>query len=119
MAIYDFRIGAAPDFVMTKGKVIFPHRAEVTLIFDNGAKTSVTVRNPSLSALIVAIKEKLVAIGWNSGDGYTWTAFVPLTVELHGKKGSGIILFKFPEEMPKKLRSIMAQNIKDYFKEFC
>ena len=116
MALYDFRIGTGPDFMMTKGKVIYPHRAEVTLIFDNGAKTSVTVTNPSLSALIVALKEKLVAIGWSSAHGYAWTAFAALTTEVHGTKGSGIIVFKFPEDMTKKLLPIMVQNIIDYFK---
>ena len=40
MAIYDFCIGAGPDFVMTKGKMNDPHKAEVTLTFESGAKAS-------------------------------------------------------------------------------
>ena len=115
MAIYDFRIGAAPDCVMAKGKVIYPHKAEVTLIFDNGAKSSVTVTNPSLSALIVALKEKLVAIEWSREHGYAWTAFAPLTAKAVGKKGSCIVVFKFPEEMAAIQRPKMVQNIKDNF----
>ena len=115
MAIYDFRIGAAPDFVMSRGKVIYPHKADLEFTFVNGAKTSVTVTNPSLSALIVEINEKFVAIGWSRGRGFAWTAFAPLTLKAHGKKGSGIILFKFPEEMGANHRARMIKYINDFF----
>ena len=115
MAIFDFRIGAAPDFVMTMGKVIYPHRAEVELRFGNGAKSSETVTNPSLSALIVAINEKLVAIGWSRGDGYAWTAFAPVTAEVQGNQGIGIVVFKLREEMIAKHRPRMVKYMKDNF----
>ena len=115
MAIFDFRIGAAPDFVMTMGKVIYPHRAELELTFGNGAKTSLTVTNPSLGALIVAIKEKLVAIGWSPEHGHTWRHNVPFTSEVEGKGGRAAIIFKFPEEMSAREQPKMDGNIRRLF----
>ena len=116
MAIYDFHIGAGPDFVMTKGKVIFPHKAEVGLSFDNGVKSSVTVTNPSLSALIVGIKEKLVAIGWSNEHRFSDQEMDTTTLEVQGKNGSGNIVFKFPEEMSVRQRPKMAENIRRLLK---
>lgn len=115
MAIYDFRIGAAPDFMMTKGKVIYPHKADVELAFHSGAKSSVMVSNPSLSALIVGIKEKLVAIGWSNKHGHTWTKVGPLTVKVQGRNGIGTVAFKFQENMGATQQPTMVQHIKSLF----
>ena len=115
MAIYDFRIGAAPDFMMTKGKVIYPHKAELELAFDSGAKSSVMVSNPRLSTLIVGIKEKLVAIGWTNDQIFSWTEAETVTGEAKGKKGSAIVVFKFPEEMGAIQIPTMIKNIMTLF----
>ena len=56
MNIQDLRIGNGPDFVMTIGKAMHSHRADVHLAFDRGAVSSTPATNASLSALIKDIR---------------------------------------------------------------
>ena len=51
MTLHDFLIGTGPDFMITSGKMVFPHRALLHVASENGAKFKTLVTNPSLSRL--------------------------------------------------------------------
>ena len=112
MNLQDFRVGSGPDFVMTKGKVIYPHQASMALVFDNCAESKLIVSNPSLQVLLTEIKERLVAIGWSKGDGIQLLPGINIVASAKGPRGRSNIQFKFPKELSAKQESAMLRNIR-------
>ena len=66
--------------------------------------------------LIAQINERLVAIGWSSGDSVSVTGAMNITCEMHGKRGSVTIIFKFPEGLSMLNLKPLVQFIKKEFR---
>ena len=111
----DLRIGTGPDFVMTVGKIVHSHHADLHLAFDSGAASSTHATHASLCALIKEIQEKLVAIGWTKAIQVDWAAGNEIAADARGKQGTATIKFKFPKEMTNGQNLKMRNEIRTFF----
>jgi hypothetical protein len=112
----DLRIGNGPDFVMTIGKLMQSHYADVQLAFESGAVSRAPATNASLGALVKEIQEKLVAIGWVQEDGFNLTSEQGFIGNAQGNRGTATIRFKFPKEITKKQELRMRIEIQKLFR---
>jgi hypothetical protein len=110
------RIGGGPDFLMTVGKMMHSHHAEVDLAFASGAVFRAPATNASLGALIKEIHNKLVAIGWVRADRIKWTAQPGFTGNATGPRGSATIRFKLPKELTNIQELTIQKEIKKLFR---
>ena len=115
MTIQEFRIGAGPDYVMTKGKVVYRHRANLTIVFENEAESKECLSHASLRALIVEIREKLASIGWISSNQIDWSIGKEIVGDAKGLQGLAKISFRFPQEVSYNQRSQMLGDIGSSF----